>query len=211
MIEFCKNVQPFIQPHPTKATGGDCFACSLTAALQHLFPDNPPSFDTVWDYFLQPYYMSEKKGLQQTWPGMEKAIIEACRDGYRTDHKFDIVMPGIREWSSNIFYENYFADDYTRRLEGWLRSGWLAITDIHFAGGGPRDTWNGQFRDNNHFILLDGTREAWKRLSETSRKLEFYIHVVCSVKGAYWIETQELMKNYGAAGWWLIRKADEDR
>jgi hypothetical protein len=213
MLEFCANIKPFMQPHPAKNPRGDCFACSLTAALQHLFLENPPAFDDVWNYFMQKYYMSDEKGLDCGWTGMEKAIQSAYADGYHTDHEFDLVMPKPRPLSSNIFYENYFADDYTRRLEGWLRSGWIAITDIYFAGGGARDTWNGQFHGNDHFILLDGTREVWERLNPdgSARQLKFYIHVICSVKGAYWIEANELMKSYGAAGWWLIRKADEDR
>jgi hypothetical protein len=106
------------------------------------------------------------------------------------------------------------ASDYTRRLEGWLRSGWIAITEINFAGGGAFENGLGRFRDSDHFVLLDGTREVWEKCRPddpecTARSLIFYIHVVCSVKGAYWIKTKDLMLSHGAAGWWLIRKADE--
>ena len=215
MREFCHNIEPYMQPKPSKNPGGDCFACSLTAILQHLYPENKPSFDTVWNYFMQSnYYMSEKKCLSNTWSGMQKAINESHEDGYNLENTTDLVIPKIKDYSSNIFYESYVDLDYTRRLEGWLRSGWIALTEIHYSGGGPRATWDSRFNDNDHFIILDGTREVWEKIDDISvnaRRLNFYIHVVCSAKGSYWISTKELMKNYGAAGWILVRKSDNDR
>lgn len=216
MREFCHNIQPYMQPKPNKNPGGDCFACTLTATLHHLFPENKPDFDTVWNYFIQKYYMSEEKGLSNTWPGMKKAISGAYADGYYTDNEFDIVMPTFNSnIHSHVFYESNMSSEYTRRLEGWLRSGWVALAEIHYNGGGPRSSWNSQFNDGDHFIILDGIREVWEKIDNpnvpgNARTLSFYIHVVCSAKGAYWISTRELMKNYGAGGWLLVRRSDRD-
>jgi hypothetical protein len=216
MIEFCHNVKPFPQPHPQKNPGGDCFACSLTAVLQHLFPDNPPKFETVWDYFMTKYLNSEEKGLSNTWTGMKKAFSTArYEDGYPLEYTYDLVLPRY-DWEhfSYAFYPRIPSDgDYSRRLEGWLRSGWIALTEINMYGPGPFA--DGRYNDTNHFIALDGTRELWEpwksSSGEESMTLEYYIHVVCSVKGAYWIKTRELMKMYGAAGWWLVRKSQEHK
>jgi hypothetical protein len=206
-IEFCHDVRPFLQPHPSKNPGGDCFACALTSILQYLFPDNPPVFETVWNYFMCDYHKSNEKGLNNTWLGMEKAINEASHDKYSIDHEYDLVLPRY-DWASfsYAFYPRLPAEkDYTRRLEGWLRSGWIAITEVNMYGAGIYND-KGQFNDTDHYIVLDGTRESRESTDDDSSTLNFYIHVVCSVNGAYWIRSRELMKKYGAAGWWLIRK-----
>lgn len=203
MIEVCLNVKPFMQPHPCKNEGGDCFACALTAILQHLFPERPPKFETVWNYFMQCYYMSKDKGLDNSWYGLNKAISNASSDGYKVDHMFDLVEDVDKNEAmySHAFYlrrpSNYY---YSRRLEGWLRCGWLALADIRFEGDGAFDS-KGQFNDCDHIVVLDGVREVWE-----DGGLENYIHVVCSVKGAYWINTRELLKKHGVGAWWLVRR-----
>ncbi len=46
------NVERVPQPDPCRSEGGDCFACSLIAALQHLFPDQePPTFEDTDRWF----------------------------------------------------------------------------------------------------------------------------------------------------------------
>jgi hypothetical protein len=205
-LEFCLNVESFLQPKPTKNPAGDCFACALTATLRHHFPDKHPDFETVWNYFMQPYYQSEKKGLSNSWSGMQKAVVEAYRDGFEVEHKTDIVMP---KFNLNMFSHPWWCFtphiEYTQRLEGWLRSGWIALTEINFNG--TDRIINGYGID--HFVLVDGVKCEYVQ-SENSGSYNYSVHVVCSVKGAYWIDTMEFLKRHGAAGWLLLRK-DERR
>lgn len=210
MVEFCYNIKPFLQPKPNKNLDGDCFACALTAALQHLFSENPPSFDTVWNYFLIKYKDSDKEGLSHSWPGIKNAIYKA-RNDYEIDVEYDFVQPDYEneKWSYAFYRRRPSDSQYTRRLEGWLRSGWVAITEIDMHGNGS--VVNGKLNDIDHTVILDGIREVWEPFDDgTGRSLNHYIHVVCSVKGAYWIKTQDLLVKYGAAAWWLCRRRENE-
>lgn len=209
MIEYCLNIVPYMQPKPHKNHGGDCFACALTGILRHLFPDSHPDFDTVWNYFMQPYYNSDKKGLSNSWSGMKKAVQNAEEDGYRVEYEYDIVRPtfdNIKTWSYT-FFPHVPSKEFTRRLEGWLRSGWVALQEINYAGAGYRNE-KGRYNDSDHFVLVDGVREIWEQSErvEGASSLEFYVHVVCSTKGSYWINTRDFLIRHGAGAWLLVRK-----
>jgi hypothetical protein len=207
MPEYCHNIKPFLQPKPNKNQGGDCFACALTAALQFLFPDNPPDFETVWNYFLTKYKDSDKEGLHQSWPGMKKALQNARYDGYRIDITYDVIRMEFNEAWSHAWFHKTPVTEFTRRLEGWLRSGWVAVSEINMNGDGIYN--NGHFNTTDHFVILDGIKEIWEPWEgdpDGGSSLNNYIHVVCSVKGAYWIETRNLLVKHGAAAWWLCRR-----
>lgn len=209
MIEVCLNVQPFMQPHPVRNLGGDCFACAATAAVRHLFPERPPEFNRVWDWFVP----KGESGPNNTWPGMRRALYAAFSDDYEMQIVADIIRPEFTpdQWS-HAWFQFVPAGEYARRLEGYLRSGWVALAEINYAGSGPV-TPDGKLNTTDHFVLLDGVKTGYedcfgsdgKRLGAVERE---YIHVVCSAKGPYWITAHDLLVKHGAAGWWLVRRRD---
>jgi hypothetical protein len=206
MNQIYLNVEPYLQPKPTKNPGGDCFACALTAALSNLFPENKPTFEQVWDYFYNNYYNSENKGLHNSWTGMDKALFRAKVD-YDIEHEYHFVQPVYDgTMRSNTFYMSMnLPNDYIRALEGRLSSGWIMLAEISYKGEGAFNS-NGQFNDSDHFVVIDGIKEEWERVSETAKMLCLYVHIVCSVKGVYWIKVRDLLYKYGTGAWWCVRK-----
>lgn len=202
MREVLLGVQPFMQPSPARNPGGDCFACAVTAGLRHLFPERPIAFDAAWDLFVDP-----KSGrLSNTWHTMRSALYRAHSLGYETEITADIVDPRFDPERWSYAWWSHFPElRYAHRLEGWLRGGWFALTEISFAGGGPL-TSDGFHRPTDHFVLLDGIRHAREDLGDGCSGVRQYVHVVCSVKGAYWMRLLEFLMNYGGSGWWLCRR-----
>jgi hypothetical protein len=208
MIEVCLGVEPVLQPSPLRNPGGDCFACALTAALRWIYtkPDLP--FDACWDFFMVDT-AGGGRALSNTWPGMRAALYAASShfDEYgRLEITNDFVRP---EFDPDMWSHVWFQGStpgYSHRLEGWLRGGWVALTEINMAGSGP--VVNGRWNVNDHFVVLDGIRSYWKPNEhfKGASSLESDVHVVCSRNGAYWTELRKFLFNHGAAGWWLVRK-----
>lgn len=206
MIEVCHNLPPFPQPSPNRNPGGDCFACAMTAALRWLYPEDPVSFDAAWGYF-----MAETVGggrtLSNSWPGLRSALYAASHDDRPLEVACDLVMPEFnREWYSYPWWRAHPpTEDYARRLEGWLRGGWVAFTEIAYGGGGPRR--DGRDNHNDHIVLIDGVRSGWAPWNNGARRMGHAVHVVCSTgRGAYWIDLDEWLAEYGGVGWWLCRR-----
>jgi hypothetical protein len=209
MREFLLGIQPFPQPSPHKNPGGDCFACALTAALRHLFPERPLEFEVAWNYFMAEVYKSDQKQLNNTWPGMRRAMYQANSDGYRMSITSDIVRPNFdaEKWS-HAWFQFVPVPEYTRRLEAYLRAGWVAVAEINYAGVGP-STPDGKLNGTDHFVLLDGVKWEWVPFESGGGFHREYVHVVCSAKGPYWIQTHDFLVKHGAAGWWLVRREEE--
>lgn len=201
MIEVCAGVEPVAQPSPARNPGGDCFACALAAGLRHLFPDRAPSLNTAWDFF-----RDDRGVLSNTWPGFWHALGRAEMAGLATERTRDRVQPRaleIETWSYPWALE-IDEGEYVRRLEGYLRGGWIAATEIRHEGGGPY-TQEGLRRPTNHFVLIDGVRYGWEREGGFG-SLRHYVRVVCSAKGAYWIDADLFLRQHGGAGWILFRR-----
>jgi mannose-6-phosphate isomerase-like protein (cupin superfamily) len=147
---------------------------------------------------MQTYYMSDKKGLNNTWSGMNKAIVEAYRDGYRVEHIKDIVKPEFNLDNFGYAWWSFYPEtEYTTRLEAWLKSGWIAISEVSLNGVEHIGSGYG----TDHFVVVDGAKAVWE-----DNSLKHYVHVVCSAKGTYWINTRDFLVKHGAAAWILIRK-----
>lgn len=205
MIEVCHEIAPFLQPKPDRNQGGDCFACALTAALRWLYPETPVDFDEVWQFFMAETVGGSRQ-LSNTWPGMRRALYAASSEGYRLEIANDLVLPDYNvDHHSFPWWQSLPTATYARRLEGYLRGGWVAFTEIRFDGGGPRAT-TGQIAATDHFVVIDGLRLGWEPVGDIGRALRHHVHIVCSVKGAYWIDLDEFLLRHGGAGWWLCRR-----
>jgi len=205
VIEICHNVAPVPQPSPARNPGGDCFACALTAGLRWIYQKPDIAFDLCWDFF-----KTDRGGLQNAWPGMRAALYAADShfrdaDAGRLEILADLVLPTFEPetWSHAWFAG--VGSDYALRLEGYLRGGFIAFTEIDFAGRGPYI--DGYWNTTDHFVLIDGIRRLWRK-HPTMRAWsdDADVHVVCSAKGAYWIPLKDWLTKHGAAGWWLARK-----
>ncbi len=204
-MEHCNNVKPYMQPYPQRNVGGDCFACALTAGLQYLFPEEQVDFNKAWEYFLHEN-PDGKKHLDNTWRGMQNAIIHAAQDKFRVHGETHIVRPEFNlEITSHNWWRFFPTQEYVRVLEGFLRSSWVVFTNINFAGAGA--STNGIKNSNDHFAIVDGVRTVWESIPavEGAKTLRYYVHVVCSAKGTYWINADDWLEKHGAAGWILMR------
>lgn len=196
-----------MQPHPEKNPGGDCFACSLFAVLRHLFPDNHPDFDTVFDYF-KVESISGSIGLNNVWSGFRDAVYKARADEYKVEIANDLVIPEFKpERYSHTWWLQFPDQEWSRRLEAWLSAGWVAVAEIDHEGRGPILD-NGKINCPDHFVIIDGVRIGWQPIKTypEAKEVVSEAHVVCSMKGKYWIDTIELIQKYGAAGLWLVRE-----
>lgn len=200
MRETLLDVGRVAQPSPRINEGGDCFACaaaavsgylgkSLTAQeANDLFPDSPNG------------------GKSSSWTNLEQAFWSL-----RHDHDVDLEMrwdmAGVEFDPRQFSYGWLFqlpGIEYVERLEAWLNAGWVALTEINYDGAGPVTDFLRNATD--HVVVLDGTRLSWVEHEGGSSSYEGEVHVVCSAKGAYWMEHRELNMRYGAAGWLLVRK-----
>lgn len=206
------NIQPFLQPSPGRNPGGDCFACSLKAAVDYLYPDNPIDFNTAWEAF-QVKSISGTDVLANSWPTMAWGAPYALHSkGYKVDVHRDVVMP-TPDLDHYSYSWGFRTDDqeWSKRLEAWLSAGWVAITNQSFQPT-PAVTPDGLQNHTDHFVVLDGQRSYWQESKDgMSASLEHETHVVCSGKGAYWIKTKDLLHMHGVNALVLIRRSEYPR
>jgi hypothetical protein len=214
-----RGVKVFRQPSPSRNPGGDCFACALTAGLRALYPDREVDFAKVWEFWQ--YEQTELNGdkrvlLSNTWNGARRALASARVEGFDLEIQADIVVPNYsdpEQWA-HTFYSQSPGYDWARRLEAWLSAGWLALSVINYAGNPGRGEWKDGYRiSDDHFVLLDGVRSFWRKHEkvEGGSTLIYAIHVVCSAKGEYWIDLDDLLEIHGAGAWWLFRREQHER
>jgi hypothetical protein len=197
-----------MQPSPVKNPGGDCFACALAAVLRHISGEEV-DFERVFHYWEQESD-SGKSLVNNTWMGLQSALINALRDGFDIEYVNDFVAP---IWKPEVFGHAFWLSipesQWARRLESWLSAGWVAMAVIDYDGRGPVLP-NGKFNCDNHFIAIDGFCSEYVP-HETVAGAKIHVnsaHVVCSVRGAYWITIDDLLTKHGAAALWLVRKRD---
>lgn len=209
MKEICLGVEPFHQPSPVVNPGGDCFACALFAILRHLQP-GAVSFEQCLEFFREKYHNSEEEFYNCTWPGFKSAVERAKEQlGIKVRIIYDFVEPRYRPAiHSHAFWTFLPLQEWGKRLESYLSEGWVAAAVIDFDGRGALLP-DGTFNEHNHFITIDGFRSS-EQPHPTVAGAQIIVneaHVACSVKGAYWIDVTDLLKKYGAAALWLVRKS----
>lgn len=156
-----------------------------------------------------------------TWSGFRDVLYRVSHAWGKLEITFDMVEPhfdrhsGSPPWSFAWRVQDLNLD-YARRLEGWLRGGWVAWTEIAMRGGGPYTVKaDGSVWANSidHFILLDGVRYRYVEERDADGKFKYgrwsdEIHVVdsSSLNLTGWHETQQFTRKHGASSWWLARR-----
>lgn len=206
MAGIVAGVEPVPQPSTRLNPGGDCFACVVAAVVNHLCPDHAITIEQAFGLFAETTTTGTPT-TGNTWVGMQKALQRA-----RYEHdvpivcRTDIIQPRFDPamWAHDWFHSED-ATDFTERLEAWLSAGWVAIASYLFDGTGPYDG-DLMGRSTDHFVLLDGARAAWEDRGEGCSVLQHSVHVVCSVRGARWQTTRDLLRHHGVAGLILVRR-----
>lgn len=211
------GIAPVMQPSPGVNPGGDCYACAAQGLLSHLFPERQPDFAFASALFHENGYApSDPTHVSNTWPGWNSAMWKARTLGYPVEVHEDVVGPHFEpRRNSCAWLWSVQSREYALRLEAWLSAGWVAATAILFDGGGPLepDFLNHptrRLRDTDHWVLLDGVDfPLIPHPTLPSARDEIpQIHVVCPVRGAYWIRATDLILWHGAGAWWLVRRDD---
>jgi hypothetical protein len=223
MREYCHGIKIFPQPSPSRNAGGDCFACAIKATMDHIYKENAPSFDQVWESFLVDYEHDGNKSthLSNTWHGYRGAFYNLFDIVGRMEIMCDFAGRGLKEfgygWGDSMGWQLAVDESqWAKRLDAWLRAGWYAFASIRLEPN-PTGEWvltdEGPRRvSTDHFVALDGVRFGWRKHStvEGASSLVSQVHVVCSAKGgqAYWIDVEKFIREHGAGAWWLIRPGD---
>jgi hypothetical protein len=200
-MEYCQGIEPVMQPSPSLNKGGDCFCCSLNAGLKWLGREE--TLQESYDRFMADAYGGGKV-LSNTWPTFYKALDNI----YGIETVVEYIQPEFNlEWYSITFGNIKPAGEYFRRVEGYLRSGWVIFIEYNYAGSGPYNPQNGSINHADHFAILDGVKALWEPTqTEGCRAWTLYVHLVCSAKGAYWIKLDDLLIKHGAGAFIMARK-----
>jgi hypothetical protein len=179
----------------------------------------PPAHEALKTTFAEVSAEKPRTTVGNTWFGFEKVLNKASYEWGGLEVTYDIVQPTFAR-SAQCSYPWRFQDlslDYTRRLEGWLRGGWVAFAEIKLDGGGPfirHDDGSVWLSSIDHFVVIDGIRHEYiaKHDPDTgafkSGGWEDSIHVVDSssrdITG--WHRTMPFTRSHAASSWWLARR-----
>lgn len=210
--EVVLDVDPVPNPDPPIHEGGDCFVCTVSAAMNYLYGNDAPGFDELYEVFRPD---KDGRGLRNTWSGVRTVFATLNRQGWPVDHHVDFIRPQFdkRTWAHG-WWQHEPTTEFARRLEAWLRSGYVAVTSCRLDAKGLFTEDLGA-RPHDHFFLLDGVRWATRKFDHgNGRKLEPYVHVVDSSRkrpNRFWVETRRLMRAYGVAGIQVVRREERWR
>jgi hypothetical protein len=213
--ECLAGVGPVPQPSPGINPGGDCFACATLALVRHFWPDEAAgqTVAAVVEWWrTQPVYGHEEKVVGNT-------ISYARRSLFNLPEPFRLEVM-TDPWQSLISEEHqphglvYGVQNYARRVEAYLSAGWVGLTSIRFAPAAPHflnpkpegGYWNAS---TDHMVLIDGVRTTVQGETEGLGVHVDEVHIVCSVKGGYWIDERDLLREYGGRFIWWCRPRRE--
>lgn len=219
--ELLLGVEPVPQPSPGINDGGDCFACATLAMLRHWWPDEAAPLtvaDMVECWRTQPVHGKEE-------PTVGNHIHVADRSLHNLPFDLDIhtdpFVPLISD-REQMHSPVWGVRHYAERVEAYLAAGYVGYTTIRFAPDAPHmlspkppdDTTTGVHRgywnaSTDHIVLIDGVREFVRGEEEPYGSHITEVHIVCSVKGGYWIEDRELLRWHGGMFIWWCRPRRE--
>lgn len=206
--EVCLGVAPFTQPSPARNPGGDCYACATYSLLRHFRPDSAETFDGVWNRYR--FYAEDAPGVtypegterwytDNTWTGYGKVLTLLGKE-YGLSHKYELIPPDYNvERRSAPWFTGYLTS-WHDALAAHIDAGHLLFTSIRFSPSGQRQ--RGGLHDTDHAILIDGYRLVWVPAGipgSLAQVIEY--HVVCSARGAYWIDQDTLVWCHGFSSW----------
>lgn len=184
--------------------------------MRHLFPDETKDVavaDAV-KWFEDTYYRSEEKTINNTMPFGRSALHAS---GLEVEVHTDPFQPRIDEGMQPCF-PWWGPGSYEERVEAYLSAGWIGYVDMNFGGaergldGKELPDRRGHYKvGGNHMVVLDGIRTYWLEKGEGnswSATQRTEVHIVCSVKGSYWIEVREWIEFHGGLFIWWVRARD---
>lgn len=212
MMERCHNVAPVLQPAPVINPGGDCFACATLAMVRHFWPQEAAGV-SVADVI--EWWRHENGAVQNTMT-VAGRVLANLPDPFRLEVHTDPFVPYQRhdhQADSPWFYP----DAYEQRTEAYLAAGYVGFTSVKLHGAqrflsdevipAGRPGAGKRYKvGTDHNVLIDGRRDYWPPESESGcRALQREVHIVCSVKGSYWIAIDELLDMHGGMFIWWCR------
>lgn len=201
----CIGVTPYPQPSPAKNPGGDCFACATYALVRHFLPSSPETFESVWNRYLRPV----EPHPSVTYPeGAPSHYLSNCWIGYGVAleslglaHRYELVTPDYDPCRRGAAFFSGYLTSWHNALAGHIDCGHVLLASIQFDGKGPIQ--RGGMHDTDHAILVDGWRKVWRPVEAVpgASRQDIEYHVVCSAKGGYWIDQDDLVWKHGLAAW----------
>lgn len=208
------SVTAQMQPSPAVNEGGDCFACATLTMLKHFWPDQAESVRVadVVEWWRSAKYTDGR-------PAMNNHIEHADTTLYGLPSPFalevltDPWVPMMDRHHQPVGLV-WGVQNFRQRIEAYLYAGYLGVTAIRFAPEAPHflapkpdgGYWN---TSHDHIVLINGARTYVEGDEEPYGAHQDEVHIVCSVKGGYWIDTDELLRNHGGRFiWWVRPKRD---
>ncbi len=205
------NVAQVPQPSPQIHEGGDCFACAALAIARHFFPGAGIEVADAVAWFEDTYYKSDTKFINNSAPQVRAAFTNSELD---VDVHVDLFVPRLDDHFQHG-YPVFWPPAFDQRIEAYLAAGWLGYCGMAFE---PRELGLGEpipdkphrryKHDQDHMVVIDGHRSYWRRSAPGEAGIAHGVdelHVVCSVKGPYWIDSRDLVQLHGGTAIWWIR------
>lgn len=213
MSEILLGVQHVPQPSPGINPGGDCFACATLAMVRHFWPDQTADISVadVVEWWRNAPTTSGGVAMNNNMNWADRSLHNTPFD---LDVYTDPFVPLINDHHQPHSPIWGVGGKYAPRVEAYLAAGWVGFTDILFAPDAPHflkpkpegGYWN---TSTDHNVLIDGLRTYVEGDKEPYGAHVDEVHIVCSVKGGYWIRVDELLRSYGGLFiWWCRPRRD---
>lgn len=201
---------PHPQPSPSRNPGGDCFACATFAIVRHLLPgQHCEDFHSIWERYqfeyepnpdVTPGPNSPTHYTQNDWLGYGRVLTKLGEE-YGISHRYELIPPDYEPQRRNAPWFAGYLTSWHNALAAHINAGHVLMGSIRFSATGQRH--RGGLHDTDHAILVDGWRTVWRPVGAVpgARRQDIEYHVVCSARGAYWIDQDELVWCHGFGAW----------
>lgn len=206
------NVNPIKQPKSSINKGGDCGACCLAGILGW----NESQLYELYKLILLPYRGGHPREIGDVnwWDLKSDKLHYNLHDEMRVIEPiiFDPINLHILsdndKFSSPLYTVPWRLEPYwMQKIKIYLEAGYVGMTEIKLEGNLDNIHTYGEV---NHWVLINGAKQEIE-IEEfedggTITHIKKYVRVGCSVKGNYWIETDNFLKKYGGFNVAFIRK-----
>jgi len=216
--ELCNGVQRVAQPVPfllkspsglSVSDGGNCYACALQCVLNHFGvapgTDREAVFQAI-ERFKSKYYQSETEHISQSCHGMEIALNAVPELEFETNAVPTFKFDKIYGAANGLSYNRGFLDN----LEEKIKSGHLIISCVFHN----RDRQERLMPEKDHWVVIDGVRtvrtpfyrEDWTSCSARIDRQFRFVDSSTASAGIYWVEEFDLIRFFGCANSYFVRK-----